>query len=355
MLEQALALQWIIAFFSPLAGPLIDSGRRRVMLGSLALLAIGASLAAIGQGYGVIVMAILLGNAGKTLYDPSMQAYVGDHVPYARRAMALGFTELAWSGSLVTFGPLSAYLIERVSLQAIYAVIAVGAVISGIILSIYLPPEYRRDAGEPAVGPRQNPLRSLRQRFGLVTSHRTALTIIISITLIAFAFDLLMIIYESWLITTFGMSTLTIGTLAFVFAFAELAGEVVIIGFADRFGKRRIAIVSAVATAIAYLVLQATVGNAILALAVLFVLFLAFEVSTISLVPLATEVLPQARGVMLTSLWTGISTGRLLGTLIGGPLYRAAGFSANMGLAAGLASVAAVLIVLFVQREGRAS
>lgn len=340
-LETVLSLTWVLSLISPFASPFIERGRKRVMLVGIGLFVIGAGLAAVGQTFGFVALALALGSLSKTLYDPSMLAYVGDHVPFARRGMAIGVTELAWSGSLVTFGPLSAFLITRVGPGAIFGLLAICAAVAWLVLLRVLPNDTAQRTLEGSARPSAGvAIRSILQ-------SRPALVLLLAIFLIALAFDLFLIIYESWLIENFKLDTLTIGNLSFVFGAAELGGEAVIIFLSDRVGKKRLAVAAALATAATYVLLSLTAATFALAMLTLFVMFFCFEISTISVSPLATEIAPAARGYMLTFIWSSVALGRALGTFGGGVLFRAAGFGANMGAAAVLSVVAGVLLWAF--------
>ncbi len=340
-LETVLSLTWVLSLISPLASPFIERGRKRVMLVGLGLFVIGAGLAAVGQTFGFVALALAFGSLSKTLYDPSMLAYVGDHVPFARRGMAIGVTELAWSGSLVTFGPLSAFLITRVGPGAIFGLLAICAAVAWLVLLRVLP----NDTAQRTLEGSDRPAAGVAIR-SILQSH-PALVLLLAIFLIALAFDLFLIIYESWLIENFKLDTLTIGNLSFVFGAAELGGEAVIIFLSDRVGKKRLAVAAALATAVTYVVLGLTSATFALAMLTLFLMFFCFEISTISVSPLATEIAPAARGYMLTFIWSSVALGRALGTFGGGVLFRAAGFGANMGVAAVLSAVAGVLLWAF--------
>lgn len=326
-LEQVLSLQFLIALLSPFAGGIIDRGRKRIMLVMVGLTVIGCTVAALGQSFGAVVVAIMLASIAKTLFDPAMQAYLGDHVPYARRGFAIGVSELAWSGALVTIVALSAFMIGTTGLASIFALLGVLAALAFVLLWVVLPP----DRG---VGTVARERIAFRESLRAIFANRAALTILLCGFLIAVGFDQFLIIYESWLLDKLKLSTQTIGALSWLFGIAEFGGEMVIVLLADRLGKHRLAMVAPATLGLVFFALRFLAEvNITMALAGLFVLFFVFEISTISLTPLATEAIPAARGVMLTLYVSAISFGRGIGALIGGGLYRAAGAEANLMLA----------------------
>ena len=56
------------------------------------------------------------------------------------------------------------------------------------------------------------------------------------------AIESMSIVYEAWLRDAFLMTTIALGTLSWVFSVAEVTGEGIVIGIADRVGKRRLSI-----------------------------------------------------------------------------------------------------------------
>lgn len=349
-LETALSLQWLVGAFSPIIGSLIERlGRKRIMLLGVAMLAASSAVAALGGSFAFVVLAIVVGGMGKMIFDPAMQAYIGDRVPYARRGMAIGVTELSWSGSLVVFGPLAAYLISQVSLSAIYAAIAIGSVASFALLVMVLPSDSPNTALNAVQDASDRAVRSSTFRL-LWTSH-PALAMLAASFLISIASEILNISYESWLRGVFALTTAALGLLSWAISAAEVVGEGFVITLADRIGKRRLTIFTLAATGVIYFALPFTAGNLPAAVIGLFLMFLTFEISVVVLIPLTTEVLPTARGIMLSSSVAAVAVGRAVGTLTGGWLFRTGGFAVNGTLAALFNLLAAVLIWRLVRAE----
>jgi predicted MFS family arabinose efflux permease len=341
-LEAALSLEWATGAISPFAGPYIDRlGRKTMMLVGIGSLAFFAGIAALGQVAGVILFAIVATGLSKVLYDPAMQAYIGDRTPYRLRGMAIGITELSWSGALFIFGPLAAFLIERATVSAIFAALAVGAALAFLLLTVLLPndaPRHVHDSAGAHVGVL---LRTLRD-------NKPAIALLIAAALMSVAAESMTIVYEAWLRQVFALSTVVLGTLSWAISLAEVTGEGVVIGVADRLGKRRLAIAGLVATGVCYFALPLTAGSLPAAVIALFLMFLTFEISIVVLIPVATEALPMARGTMMSSNVAALAGGRAIGTLVGGWLFRTGGYALNGTLALLLNLIAAALIWRFV-------
>jgi len=82
-----------------------------------------------------------------------------------------------------------------------------------------------------------------------------------------------------------------------------------------------------------------------LALLGLFITFLAFEFIIVTALSLFTEILPSARATMMSSNVAAISIVRVMGALVGGPLWLAGGMLATGFVSAAVSGLALVLLV----------
>jgi predicted MFS family arabinose efflux permease len=123
-------------------------------------------------------------------------------------------------------------------------------------------------------------------------------------------------------------------------------------GLADRLGKRRAIAAGMVASALAYLALPLLGSRGLeLALGALFFAFITFEFTIVASIPLMTELLPAARGRVMSANVAAHAAGRMLGALAGGALFHL-GFVWVGGLSAGL-NLAALAVILILVRERR--
>jgi predicted MFS family arabinose efflux permease len=81
------------------------------MLLGLVLFSVGASLVAVWPLFPVLVVSMVLATLGKVLFDPTMQAYLGERVHYSRRGLVIAVTELGWSGAFLLGVPLAGWAI----------------------------------------------------------------------------------------------------------------------------------------------------------------------------------------------------------------------------------------------------
>ena len=115
-----------VGMFAPVFGSVADQrGRKFGMLAGIILFTSGMASVAICPSFITFSIAILLTILGKYLFDPSMQAYIGDRVPYERRGTALAVTEAAWSLSFILGVPLMGYMIATYGWSAPFPILIV--------------------------------------------------------------------------------------------------------------------------------------------------------------------------------------------------------------------------------------
>jgi len=331
-----------LGLISPVFGVLGDRhGRRAAMLGGLGLFALGMLLVTSWASVAALFGALLLANVGKLLFDPSMQAYIGDRVDYRRRGLAIALTELAWSGAFLVSIPPLGWLIDRTgSWRAPFPVLAVLGVLAMFMLQRMIPSDWE------GLGPRPSMLANLRT----VLAHPVARAGLLLSLCFSAANETIGIIYGAWLEQDFNLKVTALGASAIVIGAAELIGEGGVAGFVDRVGKRRAIGLGVGLNALAALLLPALSGGPAAALAGLFFFYLTFEFGIVSALPLMTELVPHARATVMAGNVTAFSAGRMLGATLGPALF-GMGLLANGVAAALLDGVALVLLVRYIHEQ----
>lgn len=327
--QQAVASQTGIGIISPLLTPIPERrGRKETLLIALSFLIIGGILGGLFPRYGAFYLVLLIMGLSKTLYDPAMQTYIGDQVPYAQRGTAIGIVEVSWSLSLVVAAPLAGFLLDMSGLAAIFWTIAVLGVLSWLMIWRFLP------ADKPDFSTSERPKLFERAKIKYLLSTPAARASLIYAVLLVGANEILLIVFGAWLEVEFNLELTSLGLAALVIAFAEVTGEMVVIGFVDRIGKQKMAVGAALLASLCYLALPYLGVSLIIALGLIFVLFVGVETAIVSSFPIFTEVLPNARALMMTSLWGAHAFGRVAGATVGGLVYQwTDSFSLTMNLA----------------------
>lgn len=328
-----LAVNQITGLLSPLFGPLADRwGYRAMMLAGLALLGVGMLAGGLLPIYGVVMLALFMAGLGKSLFDPALQAYVGEKVVYQRRGLAIGAVEFAWAGSSLLGIPLMGLLIDRVGWRAPFFALGILAFASALILKALLP------AGDGRA--RGNHLNGIRTAWQKVARNRAALSALAFALLISAANDNLFVVYGAWLEDAFGLSIATLGTVTITIGAAELLGEGLTASLADRLGLKRATLIGLALSTLSYALLPWAGRSLPLALAGLFVTFLTFEFTIVTSFSLFTEILPDARATMMSGSTAFTSLGRVLGALVGGSVWLAGGLAATGLLSATISGLA---------------
>lgn len=331
-----------LGLVSPLFGSLADQrGRKVAMTIGLGLFAGAMALVTLWPSFAALFIALLAASAGKLIYDPAMQAYIGDRVHYTQRGLAIAITELSWSGAFLLGMPLVGGLIDRSGQwQAPFPLLTVFGILSIGLLWFMIPP----DAGQARTRP------PLIQGARVVLGHPAALGGLAMGFLLSAGNEVVGIIYGAWLENAFSLQVTALGASATVIGVAELAGESGVAGFVDRLGKRRAVALGLGTNAAAALILPVLGVSEWGAMAGLFLFFITFEFALVSSIPLMTELVPQARATLMAGNVTAYSAGRMVGAVLGPPLF---GISlwANCAITVVFDVVALLVLLVFVHQD----
>ena len=338
-----LALRAGAGLFSPLFSPLSERfGRRPVMIGTMLLFSAGAFVVVIWPAYWPLGITLVLTGFAKVVYDPAMQSYLGDIIPYRQRGKALAVTEFAWAGALLAGAPLIGLVMARQGWEAPFLWLGVLGLVAALLLKQLMPPG--RVANTRAA--------SLKSLLRVVQQHPVIWAAAGYVLLVLGANELLFIVYGEWMEQSFGLNLTNLGLATGVIGSAEIAGELLAGWSVDRFGKRPVVIAMGILTGAMYLIIPTTSQSLPAALATLFVVFLIFETTAVGAIPLMTEVVPTARSAVLSAVLAASSMGRMLGALIGPAVWQRSGLAGNTFLGAIVMWLAVLILALWV-REGK--
>ncbi len=341
-LSFALTGRSLMGAFVPFIAAVSDQrGRRFGMLAGTALFTLGVALVAIWPTLWTLTAALILALLGKNLFDPAMQAYFGDRIPYERRGLALAVTEIGWSLAFIIGVPAMGLLIARYGWSAPFPVLAVlGLGMFGV--TWWMAP--RRDA-------HHFPNRNLWANFGAVLRNVPALAGI-SIALWATAGnELVNLIFGVWLEDSFGLQIAALAGASAVIGLSELSGEGLVALLTDRIGKPRALFLGLLANSAAAVLLPFIGRTEIGALIGLFLFYITFEYVLVSHVPMMTELVPGARATVMAFNVTGHSLGRAIGAFLAPFIYRQFGFL-FVALLAVVFNILGLLALRSLQKDG---
>jgi predicted MFS family arabinose efflux permease len=321
-------------FFGPVADRL---GYRLMMLTGMALLVVGMFAGGFLPFYGVILIALFLAGLGKSIFDPALQAYVGERVPFHRRGLVIGFLEFSWAGSTLLGIPAIALLIDRLGWRSPFFVMGGLGLLGILILRILIEKGGQND-------PQEHSLLLFKDAWRPLLRERAALGALLYSFLVSAANDNLFVVYGAWLENRFSLSIVALGFGTAVIGIAELAGETMTAALADRLGLKRSLLGGLAVCIICYGILPYLGKTLGLALVGLFLIFLSFEFMIVTGLSLFTELLPSARATMMATYLATGGIGRVVGALIGGPIWLASGIYAT-SLVSAIVSILAFISI----------
>jgi len=335
-----IALNQTAGLLGPLFGYWGDRwGYKAIMLSGLGLLALGLLSCGLFPSYATLMLALILAGLCKALFDPNALAYIGQRVPYHRRGLAMGLMELPWSASMLIGIPFAGLMIDCFAWRSPFVVMGCLAALSFLAAAWLIPGDgRRRDECSDQPG--------IKEIWRQVRQNPAALAALGFMLLMSLSNDTLFVVYGAWLESAFSLTVVALGLSTMVIGLAELLGEGLTASVSDRLGLRRSTLIGASFLVLSYLLLPLGNASLVLALAVLFLVFLSFEFTVVTSFAYVSEILPQARGVMMSSTLAAASVGRIAGALIGGSLWLAGGMRANSLVAAFVALLALICVTV---------
>lgn len=313
----AITARSLVGAVSPVFAPIADQrGRKFGMLAGALSFTLGMGLVAYQPNLITLSAAMVLAILGKYLFDPAMQAYFGDRIPYEQRGTALAVTEVAWSLSFIAGIPLMGWLINRYGWTAPFPLLAGLGVVMIAIVWRMIPHE---DA-------HHTPSSDSRGNYRAVLKNIPALAGI-SIAMWASASnELVNLIFGVWLEDSFGLKIAALAGASAVIGLSELSGEGLVALTTDRLGKPRALMLGVVGNAVSAVLLPILGTTQIGALVGLFFYYITFEYIMVSHIPLMSELVPEARATLLSFNLTGHSLGRAIGAFLSTFIYQRFGF-----------------------------
>jgi MFS transporter, DHA1 family, inner membrane transport protein len=343
----ALAGRNLAGLFGPAFAPVADlRGRKFVMLTGVAFFTLGVALVAVHPGLLTFSAALILAILSKSLFDPSVQAYFGDRVPYQQRGTAIAVTEMAWSLAFIGGVPAMGFLIGRYGWSAPFPVLAVLGAAMFVIIWRMIP--HDRPAAVESVEGATPP--SVWAGLHTVLTSIPALAGISIALWASTANESVNLVFGLWLSDAFGLQIAALAGASAVIGVAELSGESLVALLTDRLGKPRAVLLGLSVNTVASLLLPFIGRTAVGALVGLFFFYISFEFMVVSQLPMMTEAVRHARGtVMAVNLMT-FGLGRSLGALLSTFIYTRWGFPA-VSLVAGLFNIMAILALAEMQQK----
>lgn len=324
-LTRAVGLRSLVsAFAAPFLATVGDTrGRRAGIVLGLSVFILGVAVVSFWPTFGGFTIAMILMLMGKATFDPSLQAYIGDRVPYAQRSAAITVTEFSWSGAFIFGVPAMGWVLGRAGWLAPFQLL--GLMVLVCVLAVLWTMRAQGAARHPEA-------KSAFGNFKVVLKSSSARMVLLLTLFTCTANELVALTFGVWLELSFGLQLAALGAAAAVLGIAEFSGEGLVALITDRLGKRRAILIGLLVNSAACIAMPVFGGSYAGALITLFLFYVSFEFVIVSSIPLMTEVLPAARATMMSGFVTFASIGRAIASLLA-PVLFAQGFGFNTGAA----------------------
>ena len=329
-----IAVNWATSLLGVVFGPIADRiGYRMMMIMGMVSLGIGMLAGGFLPFYGVMIIALFLAGLGKSLFDPAVQAYISERVPYQRRGTAIGLMEISWAGSTLLGIPLIALLIDSVGWRSPFFVMGIIGIVGAFAVALFFPANQRGIS-------QSTPVQSYSKILQILVKDKLSLGVMAYVFFLSAAIDNLFVVYGAWLEKAFDVGIVVLGLGTSVIGVAELLGEIMVATISDRFGLKRVVTCGISLCIVTYVLLPFISQSFFLALAALFMHFLFFEFTIISSLALCTELRPEMRATIIAGFIAAAGLGRVLGALAGGPVWLTGGIVVTCMISAGLTVLA---------------
>lgn len=317
VISTLIANRAIFGSFSPFLFPFIEPrGRRFGMLLGIGCFVAAMAIVVASPTVTSLGAALILSLFGKAIFDPSLTAYIADKTPYSERGSAVAILEFAWSLSFILGIPAIGWLLAKSNWSTPFLLLGILGTAAFAYLLLTLP-----DTAKPAS--------HIDGVFGnakeILTSPVTLAAISIGLSVSA-ANEVVNIVFGLWLEDSFKLQIAALGAASAIIGLSELGGEGLVFLLVDRLGKVRASGLGVIANCLAALLLPIIGRTQAGALIGLFLFYITFEFTIVSIIPLISEVMPGARVTMLSFAGAAHSIGRAAAALLAPFLYEV-GFS----------------------------
>jgi predicted MFS family arabinose efflux permease len=311
-ISYAITMRSLTGLIGPFLASVADSRGRKagMIIGTIAYTA-AISLIALWPTFPAFFIALSLAFIGYLIFVPSLQAYLGDQVPYEKRGRVLGITEFAWSLSAIIGVPLVGLIIARHGWLAPFPLIALLGALTVFVLAWMLPKDPIPLVGRPGFW----------SNLHTVFTYPPAIAALVMAALYTAANETITLVYGVWVEQAFALSIASLGATALAIGISELGGETLVTIFTDKIGKRKALAIGIIGNCLATLTLPIFGRWLAGAMISLILFYLTFEFTIVSGIPLMSEILPSARATMLASHMAFLAIGRSIGDLLAPTLF----------------------------------
>ena len=331
----AIFLSELTGLLSPMVGRFTERvSHRASMVIGLVGTGVGCAIAAVAPSLLWFAVGITVLVFTKQAFDIGLGAWIADHVPYAQRGRITGLTEMSWAlGLLVGVSVLG--VVTAIASWRVAYLFAVGMV---VILTMGIA---RRVTNEPKAHVRhESSDAAIRGRGWLV---------VLAMFCIMSAAQNLFVTFGSWLSDDFGFEAAGLTIVGFALGAVELLSSTGSASRTDRWGKERSIALGAFLIVPGGILLAMGADVLVVGLLGIAIYLLGFEFSVVSLLPVASAIVPNNPAVGFGWVLGAGALGRALMSLVSTRVYEDHGIR----IAALLGPVLALVAIALILQHGR--
>jgi predicted MFS family arabinose efflux permease len=311
-LAMALSVRAFLGILGPFLASVADTHDRKTgILMGISLFVVGSGMVGIWPTFWSFILGTSLAFLGNGVFIPSVNAYLGDRIPYEKRGRVIAILEVNWALSFILGIPIVQFLIESYSwITPFFIFTVIGLLVLLLFLKII-----------PANPIPKTDRNKIWGNLGRIARSWPAVAGLLVGILISSANETVNLIFGLWIENQFGINFAALTAAAVVIGLSELGGEVLTGAFLDTVGKRRMIWIFLGVNSLSALVLPLMSNHLGWAMAGLGLFFISFEIALVSAMTLLSEVMPDLRATMMAATVAGFSLGRLLGNLVAPGLF----------------------------------
>ena len=312
-------------FASPFAGRIVDrlTHRNSMVLGLVGS-AVGCTIAAVSTSPLIFAVGVTVLALTKQSFDLGLGAWIADHVPYNQRGKIVGLTETAWALGLLVGVSIMGLITAATNWRIGFAFAVLCLIVSMFVI-------FNRVTNEARVVHESHSTTPQR-----VTGN--SWLVVFAMFCIMCSAQNLFVTFGAWLEDEFQFGAARLAIAGFSLGLVELVASVSSSRQTDKWGKERSIALGALLVIPGGIFLCLGSNNLIIGLIGVFIYFLGFEFSVVSLLSLATSLVPNSPGTGLGWVLGAGTLGRAVMAIIATHLFESFGVQgpALMGALFGL-------------------
>jgi DHA1 family inner membrane transport protein len=308
----AIFVSELSGFASPFAGRIVDrlTHRNSMVLGLIGS-AVGCTIAAVSTSPLMFAVGVTVLALTKQSFDLGLGAWIADHVPYNQRGKIVGLTETAWALGLLVGVSIMGLITAATNWRIGFAFAVLCLVVSMFVI-------FNRVTNEARV-----PHESRSTTPQRITGY--SWLVVFAMFCIMCSAQNLFVTFGAWLEDEFQFGAAQLAVAGFSLGLVELVASVSSSRQTDKWGKERSIALGALLVIPGGIFLCLGSNNLIIGLIGVFIYFLGFEFSVVSLLSLATSLVPNSPGTGLGWVLGAGTLGRAVMAIIATHLFESFG------------------------------